>query len=115
MTPELLRQRLLTAFPEIQKGKYVGQGLAHDCDKNSFRSAKDYNLDIYVGFIMFFDKHYGWTCTGHCFNVENGLVVEMTDLSGDSFNWANCFYFGAKVPNRTPLKSLWDYSKPIPR
>jgi len=93
---------------EIPKGKYIGNGRAHDCDKNSFKHRKD--TVVYRGVLIIPNRDYQdkYIMIKHIFNVENGKVVEHTNLALSEDEWMRtAHYFG--VPYKGTLKNVFDY------
>lgn len=100
---ELVKQATKLWGPEIPKGKYIGTGKSHDCDKNSYRVRDKYQ--VYKGEIVY-KEDYGWTRNGHIFNVnDQGKVIEMTDFGPDS-SFEDVRYFGK--PYTGKLKDIWN-------
>ena len=97
----------------ITLGKFIGNGKTHDCDKNSFKHRKEY--DLYTGEIVRRKvKFYDGSRIFHIFNVDKktGKVIEFTpvDIDIDEKEWKeNYIYFGKKLPKNVKLKNIWNY------
>jgi len=92
---------------ELPKDEYIGTSTAHNCDRNSYKHRKDFQ--VYTGVILFYNPDIKqWTTTTHVFNYSDEGVVEFTDL-GSPEEWKDTFYFGAPYVGR--LKDVWDTPK----
>jgi len=94
----------------IPLGKFIGNCKAHDCDKNSFKHRKEY--DLYKGELVPKERNfYDGSMINHIFNVdkETGKVVEFTSIEPNlnEKEWKDkYFYFGKKLPNNIKLKDI---------
>ena len=95
----------------IPLGSFIGNCKAHDCDKNSFKHRKEY--DLYKGELVPKERDfYDGTIISHIFNVDKktGEVVEYTSIHPNltEKEWKNnYFYFGNKLPKNIKLKDIW--------
>ena len=84
--------------PIIPKGKYIGSMKAHQCQTNAPKHKRERkkwgeSCDIYDGYLIWKDED-GWNAVEHMFNVVDGKVHELTNLSDKWDN--NTYYIGKK-------------------
>jgi len=87
-------EKKLSKLPIIPKGKYIGNMKAQDCETNTKKYVKNNpKADKYEGYLIWYDEE--WNMVLHTFPVENGKVIECTNLD-DGWD-KNTYYIGKKV------------------
>ena len=86
------------SLPIIPKGKYIGSMKAHQCQTNAPKHKRERkkwgeSCDVYDGYLIWKDED-GWQAVDHWFNVVDGKVHELTNLS-DTWD-KNTYYIGKK-------------------